>query len=472
MNVEITKADLEAVKTAAIEAAQKTAKDEIKKATSHENAKDALDYLETSEHVSKRSIVDAGLRIWNSNGFPQAVDAQSFARRPEAREKNRITYESLVGAIEDACKRLPQEEAFDNVGLPTNASILIPQMISEIIKEPIEPIMIGQNLLKKIRYSFGETITFPAVGAYEAAWIAPGSEYPEKTLDFAGYVTATIGKAGVKIRIPEEMLRYSPFDIMSIHLRAGARAMARHKERAIFDMVDQQGVTVFDNTGGTSLRGRTTGRGRNGEGNYTLTLDDLFTMYADLMNAGFIPDTLIMNPMGWLVFVLNETLRSFGFVNNGPLYGTWQGTPAQAPNWGGMGVSGGNAASTTPAAMNNSNLQGNVPTLFPAPLDIAVTPFQTFAPATQTTTITMCTRSELGYLIEDEPLVVESWDDPRHDIRSTKFRERYAVAMENEGHAVVNAKGIKIAKGYDFEDFQVSRVIGTGDLPNITGVVS
>lgn len=134
-----------------------------------------------------------------------------------------------------------------------------------------------------------------------------------------------------------------------------------------------------------------------------------------------------------------------------------------------MGPSGGSPASANPTEMSNANLTGNVPNIFPAPLSIAVTPYQTFSAAGQTTTITLCDRNDLGFLIEDEPLVTETWDDPARDIRSTKFRERYAIALDNEGQAVVNAKCVVIDKGYDFEDFQVTFPIGTG-LPLGTGL--
>ena len=93
----------------------------------------------------------------------------------------------------------------------------------------------------------------------------------------------------------------------------------------------------------------------------------------------------------------------------------------------------------------------------------------TFSATGQTTTIALCDRNELGFYIEDEPLVTESWDDPNRDIQSTKFRERYAVALDNEGESVVTARCVAIARGYDFDDFQVTYPIGTG-LPSGTGL--
>ena len=47
--------------------------------------------------------------------------------------------------------------------------------------------------------------------------IPEGGEYPERKLEVAGTVTAFIGKSGVKVRITDEMLRYSQYDVMSMN---------------------------------------------------------------------------------------------------------------------------------------------------------------------------------------------------------------------------------------------------------------
>lgn len=436
-----------------------------------------LNAIRKKEDLTRAEIYDAAKMTWLRNGMTCPIDAQDFVNDPDRRQEFKITFKDLCGFVQEKGKDVDDAEVGDgvtledNIGLPTNAGVLIPRIITQIVREAAEPIMVGQSLLRRISHTYGTEISFPAVGGFIAADLAPGQEYPEKSLEFAGQVTAKIGKSGIKIRVTEEMVRYSMFDVISLHMRAGARALTRHKETKIFNKINTEGTTAFDNTGASSLFGKTTGRDRNGAGNFTFTLDDLMTMYTALMNSGFTPDTIIMNPMGWLIFVLSGTLRSFGFVNGGRLWGTWNGQPGQSPRFPGYGASGGAPASATPAEMPNANLQGNVPTLFPAPLAIVVSPFVAFDSTKQTTTITMCDRSELGYYIEDEPLVTETWNDPSRDIQATKFRERYALAIDHQGDAITNAKGIKIAKGHDFEDFSVVRDWGTGEFPEITGTV-
>lgn len=419
---------------------------------------------------TRQELFDSVLATWCRNGLTRDIDAQDFVNQPKIRDNYKISYDEMISIINDLGPAVDKVHGhmYDNIGLHTNAGMLIPRIITQIVREAIEPIMVGTSLLRRINHINGETIEFPALGGFTAQDIAPGQEYPERSLEYAGIVTAKVGKSGVKVRIPDETIRYALFDVMALHLRAGARAMARHKETKIFNLINAMGSTIFDNTGGTSLRGTTTGRDRSGAFNYTLTLDDLFTAYADLMNAGFIPDTLIMNPMGWLIFVLNSNLRSFGFQNGGNLWGTWAGAPGMSPRFSPMGPSGGRAASTTQTEMSNATLYGNVPNIFPAPLSIVVSPFVRFSATCQTTDIILCDRNELGFYIEDEPLVTESWDDPARDIRAVKFRERYALALDNEGQAVANIKAVSIAKGYDFDDFIVTRSIGSGTLP--TGV--
>src|SRR3990167_5357904 len=115
--------------------------------------------------------------------------------------------------------------------------------------------MVLTPLLEKVTFSnAGTTITFPAVGdSMVAADIPEGGEYPEGSLEFAGEVTAKIGKSGIAVKLSEEMIRYSMFDIMSMHLRAAGRALIRHKEQKVAKLIfEEAGVTYFDNDASTT----------------------------------------------------------------------------------------------------------------------------------------------------------------------------------------------------------------------------
>jgi hypothetical protein len=341
----------------------------------------------------------------------------------------------------------------DALSVP-NAPMLMPKVISNIVKEAQEPLLVGTSLLQRINYSYGQTITFPAVGALVAADIAEGQEYPERSLQMGGAtVTANIGKSGVAVKVTDEMIRYSQFDVIGMHLRAAGRALARHKEVKIFNLIRAMGVPVFDNvTPTSSLKGVTTGRDLSGSGNGSVTMDDVFDAYAQIITQGFFPNTLLMHPLTWTMFVKDATLRSFMLANGGGTYfATWTGNPAGRAPWdnssqGGLGVSGGqnilpgqtSTGGTAPHGQPPSELLDHPQTLDSAPVlpsymnvpfRIIVSPFVPYDPRRKLTDIYMFDSSELGVLIVDEEVTTEEFADPRVDIRKIKLRERYVLTQ-------------------------------------------
>ena len=131
-------------------------------------------------------------------------------------------------------------EMKDAISVP-NAAMFLPKVVSNIVKEAAEPLLVGTSLLQRIEYHAGQTITFPAVGALVAADIAEGQEYPERQLQMGGAtVTATIGKSGVAVKVTDEMIKYSQYDVIGMHLRAAGRALARHKEQKIFNYINRK----------------------------------------------------------------------------------------------------------------------------------------------------------------------------------------------------------------------------------------
>lgn len=262
-------------------------------------------------------------------------------------------------------------------------------------------------------------------------------------------MTAFIGKSGVKVRITDEMLRYSQYDVMGMHIRAAGRALARHKETKIFNMINNEGTVVFDNDVANK---QTSGRDSDGSGNGTITLDDILVMYSKIVANGFIPNALLMSPLGWLVFARDPILRAFGFANGGPIFSPLQGQPGLAKSW----YQGGVNVGPTAGAPNAASTYANVPNLFPAPLRIIVSPFISYTAASGSTdaktNIIMCDTNELGILVVDEDVSTEEWDDPARDIRSIKFRERYGLGILNEGNAVAIAKNINITRSYALDD--------------------
>lgn len=351
----------------------------------------------------------------------------------------------------------------------SNAHLLFPKVISNIVKEAQEPLLVGTSLLQRINFSFGQSITFPAVGALVAADIAEGQEYPERSLQMGGStVTANIGKSGIAVRVTDEMVRYSQFDVIGMHLRAAGRALARHKETKIFNYIRSMGVTAFDNLNPqNSLLGVCTGRDLQGLANGAVTMDDVFDTFAQIVTQGFMPNTLLMHPLTWTMFIKDAQLRAFVQANGGGVFfASWTGNPGTKAPWdnssqGGLGVSPGqqinpgqtSGGQASPSGLTATPVSGYsqvqtgapvLPSYMNVPFRIIVSPYVPFDPRRKLTDIYMFDSSELGVLVVDEDVMVEEFDDPRVDIRKIKLRERYGIGILNEGQAIAVMRNVHV----------------------------
>ena len=398
-----------------------------------------------------RRMVD----IWRNNGYdPEKPHVQ-------------YRYEHFVQADErrqrDAASGKLQKSDYVDTQFSTDQPILIPRVVAEFVREAIEPNIVLTGLLQNISFQNGTHVTFPAMSAMQANDIAEGGEYPEQRLEFAGEVTTKIGKSGIAIKMTEEMIRYSQWDIMRMHLSAAGRALIRWKEQKAQDLITTQGITYYDNTGVFGTDRYTTGRDSRGVYNGTIHIQDLFSMFADMGNSGFVPDTLIMNPYGWYIFAVDPNLRNYGFTHGTQMFNPYNGTPGSAPQW---GVGGLHRATQVDDPTSVATTFVPPPSqFFPIPFRIVISPFIPYNATLNTTDIIMCDSRELGVLITDEQPVTEEWKDPARDIHKVKIRERYAMALLNEGQATRQAKNVLIGRSYAIEDLLVWEASAGAVLP-------
>lgn len=352
-----------------------------------------------------------------------------------------------------------QKVELQDILATSNAPMLLPKVMENIVKEAVEPLLVATSLLTPIQYQYGQRITFPAVGAMQAGDVAEGQEYPSVDLQRGGAtVTAAVGKVGLSFGFTEEMLRYSQFGLMQLWLKSAGYAMARHKEVKLFNYIRNLGVPVFDNLNPTSsLFGVTTGRGLTGQPNGSLTMDNIFDGYGHILTQGFMPDTLLMNPLSWVMWVKDAALRSFVNQNGvGVYFASHTGNPAGRAPWGSpMGVSGGQTI-VPGGAVNGQTASGLLsypqtlnsapvlPSYMNVPFRIIVSPFVPYDPVTKLTDIYMFDSRELGALLVDEEVTMDEWTDPRVDIKRVKLRERYAIAMFHEGQQAAVFKNVHV----------------------------
>lgn len=335
------------------------------------------------------------------------------------------------------------------------ASMSFKRVITEVMQEAIEPILVGSRLLTMIRMdAYGTQINFGTLGAIGPADLsmAEGQEYPEFSIQRGGgTATANIGKHGIAVKITEEMLKFSQWDVMGLHVRQASRALARHKEKLIFNLINNAGVVVFDNAAPTTAEiGRTTGRNLTGAGNGSMTVDDFYDMYAKSLERGFTPNVVLCHPLAWAAFVKDPNMRAIVLeTGNGSWFnGMPQNVyPSLTNAWKSATRQSGIPASNPTQAEREGTQQSRMgfPVMFPfGGLTVIPTAFVPFDPNTKTTSIIMMDTSEVGAIVVAEDPTMEEWKDPARDIYKLKMRERYGFALFNQGHAISVARNISI----------------------------
>jgi len=355
---------------------------------------------------------------------------------------------------------------FDDVMSPSQASVWLPRVISEVAREAAGPNLILAKLLDKVAYRPGLQVISGGTGSLVAADIAPGQAYPEQQIQIGGASTvATVGKSGVQFKITEEMRDHSDFDIMNLNIRAGGRALAHHKEKKAADYISSLGVCVFDNAEPTSsLFGVTTGRDMAGNPNGSLTWDDMFDLFGVVINNGFMPNIIIVHPLVWVMFMKDPVLRSFALASGG---GTWWGSYSGQPNghapWDqpkeqgtvGQQIIPPNVAGQSPSTIQDFPQAGELtsgpqlPSYFlPFAVRIIVTPFVYYDPGEKLTDIIVADSNEIGALVVEEELFMDHWNDKMFEIDYVKLREKYSIYIYNEGLGIAVARNVSVEPNY------------------------
>ena len=346
----------------------------------------------------------------------------------------------------------------DTLATP-NMPLAFKRVIEEYVIDAIEPNLIGTSLLQRITLDPYKTeVRFRTYGAMDVGDIsmAEGQEYPEFSMtQGGGQVHANIGKYGLAVRITDEMLHNSQWDIIGHHLKKLGQAMARAKEINIFNMINNVGVVVFDNDNpAQSLLGRTTGRDLTGAGNGSFTADDMYDMYASMLERGFTPNVILCHPLAWATFTKDPVMREYA-LQTGNMSSWFNGLPQANIGQGKFlpeawksftRMSGDTAFNPTPEErLGTQTSKLSFPSYFPgANIQIIPSPFVPFDADKKTTSIIMLDTTELGAIFVSEEPTVEEWADPARDIKKIKVRERYGLAIFNEGQAISIAKNVSI----------------------------
>ena len=347
----------------------------------------------------------------------------------------------------------------------TDTIKLIPKVIEGKIREAMEPTYLGTTFFQKVKVDGGASAVYviPVIGELIAFEVGEGTRYQESRLEVNTEENATleirVKKVGVRVSITEEAINDSSWDILGINLRKMGQAMGRYKEEQIFNNFSQHGKPVFF----FFLRGQipeagTTGLGKDGQPNDTLSVEDFLDLNMALMGQGFNPTDIIMHPLCWVVFARNS------MIGNGLTYGALGGNMVH-PNGGIQG---------TPAAFGMANsgdgqkfivkpeqIQGRVPVMG---LQVNFSPWVKYDKLGKKFDMYCVDRSEVGIIAQREEVTMDDWIDPERDIKLLKAKERYGIGLLNNGRAITVAKNIAVATSYPAQP-----VINVRSTPEGTG---
>jgi len=324
-------------------------------------------------------------------------------------------------------KVLAGQESTDTVSLrefvsTPQAQILIPKVIVGAMRQAAEPLYLGTKLLKRIRTKVTNgTVVFPYVGPMRAYDVAEGQEVPEDVIDVSKMTTPEIrvGKSGVRVRITQELIDDSQWDIVALLVEAAGRAMARHKEQKIFNAIVSNGHTVFDNAiRHVNPEAGTRGLDFYGKPNNTLSVEDLLDLIISVMANEFTPTDLLMHSLVWPVFARNGLVGSLGHAPESPVGGGYKLGP--------------------------DSVQGRIPFAF----NVQLSPFMNINKENKTFDIVAVDRNNIGTLLVREDMRVDQFDEPARDIKNIKVIERYGIGIFHQGRAIATAKNISMEKSY------------------------
>ena len=325
---------------------------------------------------------------------------------------------------------------------------MIPKVIEGELREAAEPEYLATRFMNIVHVDGGASVTYviPVVGELHASEVSEGGRYNEDYVDFNtvenGQLEIRVKKIGMKVKITEEAITDSSWDIFGINVRKMGRAMARYKEEWCFNTFSKHGTIVFDNATRAQLpESGTTGRDEHGNFNDTLSVEDFLDLVLALMANDQTPTDIIMHPLTWVIFARNS------MIGNGLTYGAFGGS--QVHPWGATQGTPGFAGLSSEEGpqkfiMRPEQVQGRLP----MPLTVNFSPFVRFDKQQKRFDMYCLNRENVGVIAEKEALTTDNWQDPERDLRLLKCKERYGVGILDNGRGITVARNIAVAPTY------------------------
>ena len=397
----------------------------------HEMAKISVD----------KAMKDQGLRAFD-NMQPQALQEVIDDSAVEIL-KNIIENNGSVNYISDVYNSGKKIKFKDELMTSVNFVNLIPKVITKIVVEAAEPVLVLADLFDEIRAD-GISLVAPVVSGFgQDLDIPEGAEPPSFTVSTGGVKLGTMGKSGITIKLTDEAYEALDHSIFKYVLRQAGLALARHKEYKAYKVIDHF-ATLYD-TGGTGVN-------TSGTENDSLTFDDILGAATQIYAAGGIPDTIIMNVLAAPIFMQNPTLRSMFLATSGN-FGDFYGS--------GVSVNRKVNPSALVSAQGPAYTKVSFPTnIFGRGLNIILSSAVDYTPASSPTVpaktnVYVADSSMIGFNVVKQRPMTEKWEDPARDIKNFKITERYALIpkyvkeLDEKTPYIQKIADVAIVKGFD-----------------------
>lgn len=304
-----------------------------------------------------------------------------------------------------------------------DAMVLFRKVVQDMMLEPDEPNLIFSTIFPSIRVQgVGTVVEILMTDGIVAQLVNEAEPLGDSNLNFdKARQEIRVIRAGVQIGLTKDMLEVGEWDILGWHVRAAANALARYKEEYGFNALQAAAYPIFDNNGGTSYKGVTTGVGKDGStANYTITHLDFVDLIAGLINHNHTPTDVFYHPLAWAGFMKDPLVDRLIHGNR---------------DWG-MAI----------------------PDKGPQPLPFALTahmvPWMNSNVDTKTkseafkTDLLVVDRNRSAVLVQKADPEPTEWVDPRDDVFRKKWIEQYGVGITHGATGIVTAKGIVADANY------------------------
>ena len=356
--------------------------------------------------------------------------------------------------------------------------------------------VISENLFQTIPYSGqSSNITIRTLGGVNIEEVPEGSLYPEtgtSVADIAYRINLEIKKYGAKVAGTKELIESDNWGIFAATIAMLGDELLMNKEKMCARLInDRAGYVLIDNANASSVElGSATGRDIAGAFNGALGLDDIMNLMAWMEMRGYYIDTVLMHPFAWNMWQRDPEIREVMLGTSVTHVPSGNAAPGWGDPFGGMGYNFGKFGSSITTAdpaditgLSSYNTaeplagklgisQFGYPNLTPfgstymaqprhtdRPLKVIVTPLVPYykvATGTRAgkfaTNLIFADSTKAGLILQKENPSMHEWEDIEREINFVKVREKYGIALKEQGRGIAIAKNIVIDRTYAFDN--------------------